>query len=367
MTQKGRAISRTRVLHLPGHTPYARKLRGARFEPVNGMSDRVAVPFGASVPWLLDQPTWDFFDVAHLHSVELVGYEELERLTERLGRVGKPLIYTAHEVLPNIEQDRQEFSRKTGLILSAAQGAVTLTPWAQRQLCEQQKLPSSQVEVLPHGYAVQPGHRTGPYEVRHRELTLGVYGALRPNRCVEVALDVWRHVFDKGSFKGALRLLLRSINAADVGRYSATLAKAVGLLGDGVPSDIRLMSSTASDAEIISFCQASSTILLPYSWASHSGQLELAHDLGLPMIAPELGGLLGQVAFHQGPAPPLLWFDPTLLAGEEGHRSLAGMVRAFLLTRPEPVADPVARTEYRLDEQVSIIKRYDVLYHRHKD
>ena len=57
-----------RVLHIPGHTPYARKLTSEAFTIVNGTGQPV-VPVAASVDWLLSAKDWSFFDVVHLHSV----------------------------------------------------------------------------------------------------------------------------------------------------------------------------------------------------------------------------------------------------------------------------------------------------------
>jgi hypothetical protein len=181
-------------------------------------------------------------------------------------------------------------------------GELTLTPWAQKQLMEHLCVHPARVEVLPHGYVIPPDHWPAAESTHGCWPALGVYGALRPNRCVEAAIDLWRHLLDTPSFLGTLRLLLRSISGEDVGRYRSTLEKVMGLLRDNVPSDVRLLSGTATDDEVIGFCRTSTAILLPYRWVSHSGQLELAYDLGVPVIAPDLGGLESQVALHPGQA-----------------------------------------------------------------
>lgn len=360
-------MTHTGVLHLPGHTPYARKLRSPRFKPVNGRSDEVHVPAAASVQWLLDQATWRFFDVAHLHSVELVAYFQLEELLERLGRTHKPLVFTVHDVIPNIEQDQPEFLRKTSLVISGAQAVSTLTPWARQQLTYHDLVDPARVEVLPHGYAIPPGHWPAAGPARPRLPTLGVYGALRPNRSVEAAIDLWRHLLGSTSFKGTFRLLLRSISGEDVERYPTILTKVMGLLGEDLASDVRLMSGVATDTEIVGFCRASSAILLPYRWVSHSGQLELAYDLGVPLIAPDLGGLTSQVTFHPFQTLPIHWFDAALLESDAGLRSLAQAVGMFLHRQPESSAERERAATYRREEHTDIIERHAVLYHAERD
>jgi glycosyltransferase involved in cell wall biosynthesis len=334
---------------------------------VNGASDEIDVPLAASVQWLLDQPTWRFFDVAHLHSVELVEYRQLEQLVERLRGARKRLIVTVHDVVPNIEQDQPEFLRKTRLVLSEADGASTLTPWAQQLLIARLGVHAGRVEVLPHGYVVSPGLRHAEEPRLSRGPCLGVHGALRPNRCVDAVVDMWRYLLDAPSFRGTLRLLLRSISGEDVGRYASTLTKIMGLLRDDLSSDVRLMSGVATDADIVRFCRGSSAVFLPYRWVSHSGQLELAYDLGVPVIAPELGGLPSQAALHLGESSPIHWFDPGLLSGGTGLRALASTVRELLLSRPESSLERRLTVDYRLEEHAEMLERYDVLYHAERN
>lgn len=191
--------------------------------------------------------------------------------------------------------------------------------------------------------------------------------ALRPNRSVEAAIDLWRHLLGSTSFKGTFRLLLRSISGEDVERYPTILTKVMGLLGEDLASDVRLMSGVATDTEIVGFCRASSAILLPYRWVSHSGQLELAYDLGVPLIAPDLGGLTSQVTFHPLQTLPIHWFDAALLESDAGLRSLAQAVGMFLHRQPESSAERERAATYRREEHTDIIERHAVLYHAERD
>ena len=222
------------------------------------------------------------------------------------------------------------------------------------------------MQVLPHGYVVAPEHWPADEPTPGCRPALGVYGALRPNRSVEAAIDLWQQLLDVPSFSGTLRLLLRSISSEDVRRYRSTLTKVMDLLSDGSASDIRLMSGIAADSEVVAFCQASSAILLPYRWVSHSGQLELAYDLGVPVIAPDLGGLAAQVALHPEHTLPIHWFDPGLLRSAAGLQSLAQGVHTFLLRRPESSSEQ-GRAAYRREEHADIMERYAVLYHVERD
>lgn len=324
-------MSPVRVLHVPGHAPYARKLADEDITPVNGTDAEVPVPLAASVDWLLARAEWDFFDVLHLHSVELVDRSRLADMLAHLHASGKRLIFTAHDVVPNIDQDHREFEEKTRLIIRSAHACVTLTGWARDQLVDLvNDTAARRIVVAPHGYAIEPGR----YPIGRRtgdQPAIGVYGALRTNRALGVVVAAWRALADRDSLheQASLRLLLRSVSAADVRRYAPTLTALNQLIKDGLNVDVRVAPAAVTDSEIVDFHRTSSVILLPYRWCTHSGQLELCFDLGVPVIAPRLGGLEAQAAAHPRISGLVTWFDGSLLSAD-AEAQLAALIKAAI-------------------------------------
>jgi len=118
-----------------------------------------------------------------------------------------------------------------------------------------------------------------------------------------------------------------------------------------------------SDDEIKRFCVDLSALFLPYCWASHSGQLELACDLNLPLIASDLPGLRSQLDYHDGCAPPILWFDPVLMTTPEGVIKLIEPVHDFLEAAAKTSAVRSC-AEHRLREHEHLIGAYGAAYER---
>ena len=174
MTSSGRRLEgkrMQRVFHVPSHLSYVSKLVGDTFVPVPS-------PMGAPlrVSDLLGLESWDFFDVLHLHTVELAASGDLAALAARLREAGKGFVFTLHDLVPNIEIDRAAFSEKTRLAVCEASRLVTLTHAAAQQV-------NARFGVEPSVIPRHGGRRaTGTWwrSVATGHVVLLVFGALRP-------------------------------------------------------------------------------------------------------------------------------------------------------------------------------------------
>src|SRR5437879_4621407 len=99
-----------RVFHVPSHLAYVTKLVGDGFAPVPSPAGRPL-----RLIELLALGSWDFFDILHIHSVELATKEQIEMVASRVAGESKRLVFTAHDLVPNIETDGATFDRKTAL------------------------------------------------------------------------------------------------------------------------------------------------------------------------------------------------------------------------------------------------------------
>ncbi|WP_432943317.1 hypothetical protein ACQPXM_40635 [Kribbella sp. CA-253562] len=282
-----------RIFHVPSHLAYVAKLVAPEFAPAPS-------PTGRPIPvsGLLAQDPWDYFDVLHLHTVELASADDLTALVDRLGRAGKRLVFTVHDLVPNIESDLPAFEDKTRLLVKSADHVTTLTSTAAAAVLDQY---GRRPDVLPHGYAVPPA-------VARRTTGAGLlaFGALRPNRCLVALVRAWALLPDRPR----LSVVLRSVGAADRERSAAELAELDRAAEEYPELSVEVVDRVLSDEELVERCQDASTLVLPYRSITHSGQLELARDLGLGAVLPDVPTLRDQLA---GAEHPCVWFPAEAL------------------------------------------------------
>lgn len=283
-----------RVFHVPSHLAYVAKLHGGDFGPIPAPGGRPL-----RVGELVRRPRWDFFDAVHLHTVELATEEDLRRLTARCSRERKRLVATVHDLQPNIELDRGAYASKLKLIVGCADAVITLTQAAAEALASRGDL-----LVIPHGRAIsesawpaapvaQPG---GP---------LVTFGALRPNRDLRTLLEA-HHLL--GDQRPAMKILLRSVSQADEDRDADLLAMLRRIAEIDERVDVQVRPEMITDTELVEWLRGASALVLPYRTITHSGQLELARDVGLPVLAPNVPTLRAQLRESiASTRHPVLW------------------------------------------------------------
>lgn len=290
-----------RVFHIPAHLDYVSKLTSPHFQPAPSPSP-TGSPLTAAA--LLAVPCWGFFDVLHLHTVELASRHELDQLFRRAAAEGKRVVFTVHDLVPAIETDLAAFDRKTRLAAQGAHSLLTLTHAAARQISDRfGRTP----KVVPHGYVLPPGAAaTARAERGHRGSRIVAFGALRPNRSFTGLTRAWSLL---PQTRPPLEILVRSVRPADLARNRETLAALENMAAAHEGLRLRTVDRMLSEPEITELLADCRTLVLPYKTITHSGQLELARDLGLGVLAPAFPTLRAQL----DEAESLLtatWFDP---------------------------------------------------------
>lgn len=295
-----------RVFHVPAHLAYAALLSGQRFAPVPS-------PTGESltVAQLTDLASWEFFDVLHLHSVELASLGDLDRLCGLARRRGVGLVLTVHDLLPNIETDEGVYWQKLALVADRADAVLTLTAAAAAMLTSRDVPNRTKVVVTPHGSALPLGIPTVPSR-RGGSETLAVYGALRPNRDVAAMADAWRLL--PAATRPVLRILLRSVGPADEERDADQLARLRSAAAAESRLHLDVRSTFLPPGDLLRWLAPAGGLVLPYRWITHSGQLELACDLGLPVLAPDTSTLRAQLEHNGVGEHPVTWYPADELA-----------------------------------------------------
>lgn len=280
-----------RVFHIPSHLAYVRKLEGRGFAPVFAPEGRPL-----RVRDLIDRQSWDFFDVIHLHTVELATKSELERLSDRCENEGKRLIFTVHDLHPNIETEQDAYRSKVKQVLGYAHAAFTLTHAAADSIDI-----AASMKVVPHGHAVSDAvWPTSP--VWNADGPLVTFGALRTNRDLLTLLSAhWHLERDRPEMK----VLLRSVNRRDEERDWEVLADLERTAQTDSRFHLTVTHDMVDEAGLVEWLTGASALVLPYRTVTHSGQLELARDLGLPVLAPDVRTLRAQLHTPH----PVSWFN----------------------------------------------------------
>lgn len=346
----GSGTSCLRVVHLPARTPYARKLRGLGIHGLNNASESAEIRPGLVVPadvtasWILDRTPLDWLDVLHLHHIDLETPAVLERLLDVCAGAGVRVVFTAHDTRPILGGDDSKadaFIARLRLLLTANVPWVCLTEGSRADLADLLGT-EPPATVIPHGYVVPPD------ALRHRERLPGagvrtlLYGATRASRDQLAPVINWSLATTNPAH--TLHLLLRAASPAD---FNRTVPSPLPVIADTARRDPRVrvtMRPYPTDAEVVEAALASDLLLLPYLWGSHSGQLELAFDLGLIPVCSRVGHLPEQHRLHQqhGQAiPEPEWFD-----WSTGHPNLFG---ERFLTALESATARAAATPRRLD------------------
>lgn len=325
---------RTRVFHVPSHLAYVQQLTGERFTPVSALSGRPL-----RIADLLALQAWDWFDVLHLHTVELASRQDILAVADRVKRDAKHLVITVHDMRPNIESDSIEFAEKLRLALAAADRAVTLTEAARRDLLAA-GLTSSPCEVVPHGPAFpNTVLQATPCGVGYG---LAAFGALRPNRDFLRLVEAWRQLPRRS--RPPLHLLLRGVTATDERREAAVLAALRETAEHHGDLTLDVRPDFVEPQVLAEWLRQSNLLVLPYRHVTHSGQLEAARDMGLSLLAPEVPTLQSQFpGGAQAAGYPVTWFpvedldDPVNFAAHiataakktEAPKEVVAMFRSF--------------------------------------
>jgi glycosyltransferase involved in cell wall biosynthesis len=353
-----------RALHIPGRTPYARKLCGPTFAGVNGTADQgLAVPRDATLPWLNRQASLDCFDVLHIQSLELMPFAAIEPALQRCAREGKGVMATIHDLDPLFPDVPGDFALRVRLACAYASEVVTLTARAGAELCRRFGVDPGKVRVVPHGPVLPLRHPLWAQPPRRNpRFTLGMFGGFRPNRSFLTAAMNALHGLDAAELR--VEILSRGLNPVELAAGSEALLVA-SLAGADPRLRLRLLPFPSDDA-IADFVHSLDVLVLPYLYGTHSGQLELAMDLGVAVVAPDLGCYREQWRPYADAVPEPFWFE----CPEDPYGYGAPLLRALRAAHGrwgEPAAPAADRTAFqavRAREQAAILDAHAALYAR---
>lgn len=298
-------------------------------------------------PAMLD-PGWlerhrDEFDVFHLH----FGFDsktpaELTEIVEVLRRLGKPFVYTVHDLRNPHHPDTATHHAQLDVLVPAADALVTLTDGAAQVI---RTTWGRTPDVIPHPHVVEP-HEIPPR--RPHPYTIGVHAkSLRPNMAPLPVIDVLCEVV-AGLPDARLRVDIHTEVVEPGGhRHDPDVVSTLRRWHDEGRLSLHV-HDFFTDAELWRYLSDLDLSVLPYTFGTHSGWLEACHDLGTTVATSTCG-------FYAQQRPCLTYrHDEHGLAADE----LADVVRLSHDKRPDWRADPAERGR----ERRRIARRHRRLY-----
>lgn len=285
-----------RVASVPGAHPYVEHL--APLEPdgtVVRLPDPPVVGENGETRWwpprMLD-PEWlrehaGEYDVLHMHfGFESFTPQHLADVVETAHELGKGVVLTVHDLHnPHIAEADVQLDRLDELVPRADE-IITLTDGAAIEIKQRW---GREASVIPHPHIVELD------SLPARAPRLSQFSGERPAR-VNVHLKNLRANTDAvGAIRalaalpehahGVVTIHRAVLDPSDRG-YSADVAEALEEARDHVEV---IVHEPMSDGELHAHLRGCDVSVLPYVWGTHSGWIEMCHDLGVRVVAPKIG------------------------------------------------------------------------------
>jgi glycosyltransferase involved in cell wall biosynthesis len=188
---------------------------------------------------------------------------------------GRPLVLTAHDVLPREPRPGQLAAQRR--LYGRFDAVVVHSEHGRRRLVGELGLAGDRVHVIPHGafthLTAGAGGRGLPAELAGgRRPVVLCFGLIRPYKGLDVLLDAW-----DGGWGAELWIVGRP-------RYD------VGDLRAGAPANVRWVSRFVGDDELAAVFARADVVVLPYREADQSGVLATAVAFGRAVVLSDVGG-----------------------------------------------------------------------------
>jgi glycosyltransferase involved in cell wall biosynthesis len=222
---------------------------------------------------------------------------------------GRPLVLTAHDVLPReprpgqLGAQRRLYDRFDAVVVHSAHG--------RGRLVDDLGLDPARVHVIPHGaFAhLDVAGRPLPEELGRVERPVVLcFGLIRPYKGVDVLLDAWSGDWDA-------ELWIVGMPRMDVAGLRA-----------GSTANVRWVSRFVADDELPAFFRRADLVVLPYLEADQSGVLATALAFGKPVVMSDVGGFAELGVGRLAPPGDRVALRAALaeLIGDEAARSRLG-------------------------------------------
>ena len=210
-------------------------------------------------------------DVVHVQWAVLRALDR--RFYARLAASGIPVVFTAHDPLPNVGGRARR--RSVAATARSFARVICHSEWGRRALVEHCDVSPERVRVIPHGaltylcdlpHVPPPVPDAGPLAV--------LPGILRPYKGADVLVQAWP----------AVRALVPDATLVIAGRAMMDVA-ALGAPGPRVD----ILDRFLSDAELAALLRRAQVVVLPYRRIDSSGVLFAALAFGRALVLSDVG------------------------------------------------------------------------------
>jgi glycosyltransferase involved in cell wall biosynthesis len=185
---------------------------------------------------------------------------------------GRPLVLTAHDVLPREARPGQRAAQRR--LYEHFDAVVVHSEHGRRRLVEELGVDAERVHVIAHGLfehlAADDSRVPPPFETAKPVVLC--FGLMRPYKGIDLLLQAWRGIDDA-------ELWIVGMPRMDI----ATLRAAA-------PPGVRFVARFVDDDELPAYFRRADLVALPYREIDQSGVLFTALAFGKPLLLSDVGG-----------------------------------------------------------------------------
>ncbi len=222
---------------------------------------------------------------------------------------GRPLVLTAHDILPREPRPGQRAAQRR--LYGHFDAVVVHSENGRSRLTSELGVDPGRVHVIPHGAFEHLAPAGGDADGAAGAPVVLCFGLMRPYKGIDLLLEAWRGI------EGA-ELVVAGMPRMDISALAASL-----------PPGASLQPRFFSDAELAAQFRRADLVVLPYREIDQSGVLFTALAFGKPLLLSDVGGFPEIAAtgaartFPAGDAAALHAALEELLADPAGLREMA--------------------------------------------
>jgi glycosyltransferase involved in cell wall biosynthesis len=257
-----------------------------------------------------------------------------------LRRLGKSIVYTAHDVLPHESEIMSE--QHARWLYHYAEALFVHGETLKGLMIERFGVDETRVHVIPHGNFNFIADTPGPWDRASARASFDFdeddrvvlfFGLIREYKGLDTLIQACRIVKDRGLVDGQrVKLIVAGRDFRghwNEGGYEAAIR------GAGLEDMIQLHLRHVEMTEIARFFRAADVLAVPYKRGSQSGVLRLGYSFGLAAVATSVGSLTevskDDVTRFVAPEDPAAFADALeeLLIDPERARALGARARRY--------------------------------------
>jgi glycosyltransferase involved in cell wall biosynthesis len=206
-------------------------------------------------------------------SADVVHFQWLavQQLDLHLLPSGRPLVLTAHDVLPREGSGARRSAQRK--LYGRVDAVVAHSEHSRRRLVDELEIAAERVHVIPHG-PLRPWEGQSeaplPLPATKRPVVL-FFGLLRPYKGLDLLMEAWRGITD------AELWVVGMPRGVDIARLDA-------------PAGVRFLPRFVGDGEMHALMRHATMLVAPYREIEQSGAVFTALGAGLPVVLSDVGG-----------------------------------------------------------------------------